>query len=366
MLTIPGKYSTITAYLDKLDNSAMGQLAALANQPFTAGAKIRIMPDAHAGAGCVIGTTMTISDKIVPNLVGVDISCGMEVINIGQIRPEYQRLDSVIRKNVPTGKKRRKTLHRFAEDWDISELVCKKILDKEKTLASIGSLGGGNHFIEIDRDQTSGDYYLIIHSGSRNPGLQVANHYQKIAGENKQQEVPYQLAWLCGDAFEDYLHDMKRMEFYADLNRKAIADEIIRGMKWKAGESFTTAHNYLDTERMILRKGAVSALKGEKLLIPLNMRDGSLLCEGLGNSEWNYSAPHGAGRLYSRSDAKNHLTLTQFKKDMDGIYSSCVSSGTIDESPGAYKPMEEIIGQIGETVKIQAVLKPVYNYKAQA
>lgn len=364
MITINGQYATAIIYTDSLENGAIGQLTALCNLPFVEGAKLRIMPDAHAGVGCVIGTTMTVNGKIVPNLVGVDIACGMEVINLGKCRMDFSKLDIVIRTAVPSGFSLRQKAHRFAEEWDISELSCAKILQKDKVSKSIGTLGGGNHFIEIAQDGNSGEYYLIIHSGSRNPGLQVAAYHQKLAGENREPGIPYELAYLTGDMFAAYVHDMAVMRLFADLNRKAIADEILKGMKWKAQGAFTTVHNYLDTETMILRKGAVSAQKGEKLLIPMNMRDGSLLCEGLGNPEWNYSAPHGAGRLCSRSDAKNRFTLTQFKQDMEGIFSSCISRKTIDESPQAYKPMQEILAHIGDTVNILSILKPVYNFKA--
>lgn len=364
MIKIEGKCNTALAYARTLESGAIGQLKALCDQPFTAGSKLRIMPDAHAGAGCVIGTTMTVTDKIVPNLVGFDIGCGMEVVNIGKARVDFKKLDSVIQKSVPSGFALRAKPHRFSDEFDPAELKQGKILHADKTRKALGTLGGGNHFIEVAEDSGSGDRYLIIHSGSRNPGLQIANWYQKLAGENRQEGVPYELAWLEGESFSDYIHDMRIMQAYADLNRRAIADEIIKGMKWKAEDSFSTVHNYLDTEAMILRKGAVSAQKGERLLIPMNMRDGSLLCEGLGNPEWNFSAPHGAGRVYSRRDAKEKITLTQFKKDMEGIYSSSISRNTIDESPGAYKPMEEIIGQIEETVKIQSVLKSIYNFKA--
>ena len=364
MLTLNGKYATAKVYTDSLEKGAIGQLTALCNLPFAEGAKLRIMPDAHAGAGCVIGTTMSIKDKIVPNLVGVDIACGMEVINIGQARMDFPKLDAVIRKSVPSGFSLRQKPHRFAEEWDISALTCAKILQKDKVLKSIGTLGGGNHFIEVAREENGGDYYLIIHTGSRNPGLQVAAHHQKLAGEHREAGVPYELAYLSGDRFADYVQDMEVMREFANLNRKAIADEILKGMKWKAKKSFTTLHNYLDTDSMILRKGAVSAEKGEHLLIPMNMRDGSLLCEGLGNPDWNFSAPHGAGRICSRTDAKNSFTLTQFKQDMEGIYSTCISRKTIDESPQAYKPMQEIFAHIGDTVKVLSVLKPVYNFKA--
>ena len=364
MFRIDGKYNSATVYARSLESGAVGQLTALCNQPFVSGAKLRIMPDAHAGAGSVIGTTMTITDRIVPNLVGVDIGCGMEVFNIGRPRLDFQKLDNIIRRSVPIGFGIRGKAHRFANDWDQGQLKCGKIMHPDKSARSIGTLGGGNHFIELGRDEQSGDLYLVIHSGSRNPGHQVAAHYQKIAGAGRDDETPWELAWLSGPDFENYLHDMRIMQDFASINRRAIADEILKGMKWKVRDSFATVHNYLDVDAMILRKGAVSAQKGERLLIPLNMRDGSLLCEGLGNADWNYSAPHGAGRLFSRKDAREKLTLTQFKKDMSGIYSSCVSRSTIDESPAAYKPMGEILDQIGDTVKVLSVIRPLYNFKA--
>lgn len=364
MITINGQYAAATVYTDALEKGAIGQLTALCNLPFAEGSRLRIMPDAHAGAGCVVGTTMTVTDKIVPNLVGVDIACGMEVIRLGPCRMDFPRLDRVIRQSVPSGFSLRQKVHRFAEEWDISKLSCAASLQKDKALKSIGTLGGGNHFIEIAQDGSKGDFYLIIHSGSRNPGLQVAAHHQKLAGENRESGIPYELAYLGGSMFAAYVHDMEVMQEFADLNRKAIADEILKGMRWKPKESFTTVHNYLDTQTMILRKGAVSAQKGERLLIPMNMRDGSLLCEGLGNPDWNYSAPHGAGRICSRSEAKSRFTLTRFKQDMKGIFSSCISRNTIDESPQAYKPMQEILANIGDTVRVLSILKPVYNFKA--
>lgn len=364
MLKIEGKYNTAIVYANSLEKGAVGQLTALCNQEFMQGAKLRIMPDAHAGASCVVGTSMSIGEKIVPNLVGNDIGCGMEAVNLGQCRMDFKKLDTVIRKSVPSGFAVRKDLHRFSAEARIEDLTCAKAINPEKALHSLGTLGGGNHFIELARNGAEGDYYLIIHSGSRNPGLQVAVWHQKIAGEKRSGDVPFELAWLEGQDFADYVHDMDIMRDYAALNRKAIADEILKGMKWKAQESFTSIHNYLDTDRMILRKGAVSAEKGEKLIIPMNMRDGSLLCEGLGNPEWNYSAPHGAGRIFNRKESRENITLTQFKQAMAGVYSSTISRNTIDESPQAYKAMEDIVAQIGETVKIHAILKPVYNFKA--
>ncbi len=364
MFTVQGKYNSATVYANSLENSATGQLKALCNQEFVADSKLRIMPDAHAGAGCVVGTTMTINDKVVPNLVGVDIGCGMEVVNIGDCRVDFQKLDNVIRKSVPSGFATRKTPHRFAGELELDNLRCGKAVNRQKAMNSIGTLGGGNHFIEIAKNEISGEHFLIIHSGSRQAGLQVANYHQQIAGNKRPEGVPFELAYLTGNDFDAYVRDMNIMVAYAKLNRKAIADEILKGMKWKDRDSFTTIHNYLDSENMILRKGAVSSQRGERLLIPMNMRDGSLLCEGLGNSDWNYSAPHGAGRVFSRTDAKNQITLTQFKKDMEGIYSSCISRKTIDESPAAYKPMQDILDRICDTVKVLAILKPVYNFKA--
>lgn len=364
MFVIGGKYAQAKVFTDSLESGAIGQLTALCNQPFVADSKIRIMPDAHAGAGCVIGTTMTITDKIVPNLVGVDISCGMETVKLANSRMDFQKLDTVIRQSVPSGFAIRKTPHRFSEGLNLDALSCSKAIKQEKAKLSIGSLGGGNHFIEIAHDAATEEHYLIVHTGSRHLGLQVASYHQKLAGEARPEGVSYELAYASGARFDAYVADMKIMQKYADLNRKAIVDEILKGMKWKAVDSFTTVHNYLDTNNMILRKGAVSAQKGERILIPMNMRDGSLLCEGLGNPDWNYSAPHGAGRLYSRSEAKNRITLTQFKEAMAGVYSSCVSRNTIDESPMAYKPVEEILNHIGDTVKVLSVLKPLYNFKA--
>lgn len=362
MMEVKGQYNTAIVFAENLDKKTIGQLIALCNQEFSAGSKLRVMPDAHAGKGCVIGTTMSVTSKIVPNLVGVDIGCGLEVIEIGHEPVNFQQLDNVIRRSVPSGHKARSTPHHMAEEIDLSKLSCAKAVNMDKALHSIGTLGGGNHFIEVAKDD-AGSHYLLIHSGSRQAGLQVAIEHQKIAGEKRPEDVPYELAYLEGENFADYVQDMQIMQRYADLNRKAIAAEILKGMKWKAKDSFTTVHNYLDTEAMILRKGAVSAKKDERLVIPLNMRDGSLICKGLGNADWNCSAPHGAGRAYSRTDARNSLTLTQFKQDMEGIYSTCVSRKTIDESPRAYKPMEDILQQVKPTAEVLLVVKPVYNFK---
>ena len=366
MIEITGKYNTALVCTDNLEPSAAGQIKAFCDMEYSYGSKIRIMPDVHAGKGCTIGTTMTVTDKIVPNIVGVDIGCGMLTVKLKEKRLELPKLDSFIRQNIPFGRNVRERAHRSHGRIDIYELDCVKKIDTRRAKESIGTLGGGNHFIEIDTDGDS--LYLVIHTGSRNLGLRVAEYYQKTAynacGGRKQSEIPYELAFLEGDSMQSYLHDMELMQRFAALNRTVIKEVIVDGLKLHEEESFETIHNYIDTDNMILRKGAVSASKGERLLIPMNMRDGSLLCTGLGNSDWNCSAPHGAGRLMNRRDAEQSFTLSQFKKSMEGIFTTSVSKDTIDESPFVYKPMEEILKNISETVKVDKILKPIYNFKA--
>lgn len=356
------------------------------------------MPDVHAGAGCTIGTTMTISDKVVPNLVGVDIGCGMETIRISNKRLELQKLDKLIYENIPSGFEVRKVPHRYNEQIDLTELRCRKAIQLDRAQKSIGTLGGGNHFIEVNKDD-EGSLYVVVHSGSRHLGLEVAKYYQeagykqlnqndkadldaliaryKAEGRDKEIEqalkelksrvltgIPYALAYVTGSLFEDYIHDMKIVQRFAELNRKAMITEIIKGMKLDVVEQFTTTHNYIDTEAMILMKGAVSAKTGERLLIPINMRDGSLICTGKGNRGWNYSAPHGAGRLMSRAKAKQSFTVSEFKKQMKDVYTTSVNKDTLDECPMAYKNMADIVSNIGPTADILKVIKPVYNFKA--
>lgn len=403
MFELNGKYGTAKIFTDNTDDETISQLINLLNQEFTQDLKIRIMPDTHAGKGCVIGTTMTINDKIVPNLVGVDIGCGMKVVKLAGIKKEkldLNKLDEVIRSHVPSGFDIREKKHRFFEKVKISSLHCADDgdINFERAEKSLGSLGGGNHFIEINEDE-KGDIYLVIHTGSRYLGKQVAKYYQDRAwnrisnyGRNDiilnkikelkesnrekdiQQEimkikhlmplVPKELAYVETDLFDMYIDDMKITQEYAYWNREAIAETIMRFMNFEAEETFQTIHNYIDTEKMILRKGAVSAEYGEKLIIPINMRDGSLICVGKGNPDWNNSAPHGAGRIMSRAKAKEVVSLEEYEESMKGIYTTCVGMGTIDESPMAYKPMQEIMDNIRDTVEIVRVIKPVYNFKA--
>ncbi|MDR0862565.1 MAG: RtcB family protein [Oscillospiraceae bacterium] len=366
MIELRGKYNTATVFTDSAEQYAIAQIINLLNQEFTSGSKIRIMPDTHAGTGCTIGTTMTITDKVVPNLVGVDIGCGMETVLLRDTRVELQQLDKAIHKLIPAGFAVRKTQHTYASEIDLTALRCSKHVKHDRALASIGTLGGGNHFIELDRDD-DGRLYLVIHTGSRYLGKQVAEYYQNAAADAlkaKNGSTDRALAYAEGALFDDYLHDMAIVQQYADLNRAAIARDIIKEMKLKVDERFSTVHNYIDLDSMILRKGAISAKENERVLIPMNMRDGSLICKGKGNPDWNSSAPHGAGRLMSRSDAKQSITLTQFEKSMAGIYSSTVNKSTIDESPFAYKPMDEIIANIGDTAEIVKTIKPVYNFKS--
>ena len=400
MQVVQGLYNTAKIYTDIVEDVALKQIEKLCNQEYAKNSRIRIMPDVHAGAGCTIGTTMTIQDAVVPNLVGVDIGCGMETIKLRNKHLELEKLDKLIYRTIPSGFEIRKEPHKLNEEIDLTKLRCAEggFVNIHRAQMSLGTLGGGNHFIEVDQDE-EGVLYVVIHSGSRHLGLEVANFYQeeayqalngnskkdikkliqdyKKAGKDKeiekairtlkaqiQTDIPKDLAYCKGKLMEDYIHDMKIVQRFAMLNRKAMMDELIRGMKLKVEEEFTTIHNYVDTDAMILRKGAVSAQKGEKLLIPINMRDGSLICIGKGNEDWNFSAPHGAGRLMSRKKAKNSYTVSQFKKEMKGIFTTSVNAQTLDECPMAYKGMQDIIENIGETVEIEKVIKPIYNFKA--
>ena len=398
MLEVFGKYNQAKIFTDVVDQASIAQVIELCNQEFTAGSRIRLMPDVHAGAGCTVGTTMTITDRVVPNLVGVDIGCGMETARLREDHLELQKLDKLIRERIPSGFAVRSAVHRYADQIDLEELCCFRHVQMLRAEKSIGTLGGGNHFIEVDRDE-EGQLYVVIHSGSRRLGLEVAKYYQeegykvlnqtdqasldrliaemRAAGRQKdiQKElkrrksqkltrIPRPLAYVAGALFDQYIHDMKLVQHFARLNRQAMLDEIVKGMKLHVEEQFTTVHNYIDTDAMILRKGAVSARAGERLLIPINMRDGSLLCVGKGNEDWNCSAPHGAGRLMSRGEAKQSFTVSEFKKQMEGIYSTSVGRSTLDECPMAYKGMADILDNIGPTAEVVKVIRPIYNFKA--
>ena len=404
MQEVKGKYNTAKVFTDVIDETSLKQIQLLCNQEFTAGEKIRLMPDVHAGAGCTIGTTMTIKDKIVPNLVGVDIGCGMETLVIhkdSDVAKNFSGavLDKIIRKNIPCGFDIRKKAHDFVSEveWD----KVKGKFTKNRAILSLGTLGGGNHFIEADKDD-EGNLYIVAHSGSRHAGLEIAEYYQemgwnqlnqktkadldsmitelKVTGRQSEIEekrikmnaqiktaIPKDLAYVSGYLFDDYINDMKIMQHFAALNRKAMIDTISIGLRIKKEdliEQFTTIHNYIDIENMILRKGAVSAKKGEKLLIPINMRDGSLVCIGKGNEDWNCSAHHGAGRVMSRIKAKRQLSMEEFKAQMSGIYSTTVSKATLDEAPMAYKTMDDIVNNINPTAHIEKIIKPIFNFKA--
>jgi RNA-splicing ligase RtcB len=367
MIEITGEYNKAVIYTDAIEESARGQIQALCDSRLSSGSNIRIMPDVHAGAGCTIGTTMTITDTVIPNLVGVDIGCGMETVELEDTRIDLPKLDSVIHSRIPAGMDVRDTPQKYLGEVDIHDLRCADAVNVDRGELSIGTLGGGNHFIEIDEDD-DGRLYLVVHSGSRNLGLQVAEYYQKkgyeALGGKAQSEVPYELAYVSGELLDDYLHDMRIMQEYAEVNRHAMADEILKGMKLHEASRFTTTHNYIDIDSKILRKGAVSAKDGERLLIPINMRDGSLICTGKGNPEWNYSAPHGAGRIMSRGEARRSFTMSSYKHEMEGIFSTTVNDETLDECPMAYKNMDEIIANIEPTAKIEKQIKPIYNFKA--
>ena len=398
MVTIQGLYNTAVCYTPELEELAANQIKAVCDQAEFAGCKIRIMPDVHAGKGCTIGTTMTIQDKIVPGMVGVDIGCGMETVELAEHEIDFDKLDELIRKEIPYGREVRDTLHALNAEIDLTQMRCADQVNLNRAMRSIGTLGGGNHFIEVDRSE-DGRLFLIVHSGSRHLGTEVAEYYQnegrralwgganyqiqeviaQLKAEGRFKEIqktisalrtehelsiPKDLAYVEGKLFEDYIHDMKITQQFAMLNRKAMVDVIMTGMGFTAVEAFTTIHNYIDTDAMILRKGSVSARAGEKLLIPINMRDGSLICVGKGNQAWNCSAPHGAGRLMSRRAAFNALSMEEFKREMEGIYTTCVLPDTLDESPMAYKSMDEIIDQIGPTAEIVERIRPVYNFKA--
>jgi len=398
MLEIKGKVNTAVAYAKVIEDEAIEQIRRMCDYEFTEGSKIRIMPDVHAGKGCTIGTTMTVIDKAVPNVVGVDIGCGMYTVNLGKVDIDFEKMDEACH-YVPSGMN---VWDGRQEHFDLQGLRCfRELRDSKRLERSLGTLGGGNHFIEIDMAE-DGTKYLVIHTGSRNLGKQVAEIYQRLAIDlNKGKEtyfkqrdeiirtykeqgrrseiqaalkaiawnarettIPEDLCFLYGDYFRDYLADVEICQRFARRNRELIADVILKRCGLEVKEAFHTIHNYIDTDEMILRKGAIAAHKGEKVLIPINMRDGSVLAVGKGNPEWNYSAPHGAGRIMSRTNAKNTLSMDEYRKEMAGIYTTSVNEETLDEAPMAYKSLADIIDVIAESVDVIEVLKPIYNFKA--
>jgi len=351
-----------------VDDYAIAQIQNLCNNPVFDSCKIRIMPDVHPGKVGTIGFTSTLGKYIMPNVIGVDIGCGITLAKVkGKIK-EFQKLDTVIRNNVPSGFGIRKSIHHKALDFDLSDLFCYKHIQEERSLLSLGSLGGGNHFIEIDIDDDK-NYYLVIHSGSRHLGCEVTEYYlregQRVLKDNGI-HIPFELTYLSGDLLKQYLHDLSIVQNFANLNRAIIISEIYKGMKWKILDNYSCIHNYVDfsTDIPIMRKGAISAKLGEPVIIPINMRDGIILGTGLGNDEWNQSAPHGAGRIMNRESVKSNFTLSSFKREMKGIYSTCISRETLDEAPFAYREINDILDSINETVKIDKIIKPVYNFKA--
>ena len=398
MFEIKGKMNTAVCYATVVEEIAIEQIRRMCDYEFTKGSRIRIMPDVHAGKGCTIGPTMTIVDKAVPNIVGVDIGCGMYTVALGAVDIDFEKLDEAAH-YIPSG------MHIWEgrqERFDLQELRCYRSLKNTKWLErSIGTLGGGNHFIEVD-EASDGRKYLVIHSGSRNLGKQVAELYQqlaidlnkgketyfqqrdeiirtykeqgrrkeiqaaleKISWNKRETTIPEDLCFLYGSYLEDYQHDVEICQRFAKRNREKMAEIILQRCGMTGGEAFHTIHNYIDTEEMILRKGAIAAYKGEKVLIPINMRDGSVLAVGRGNPEWNDSAPHGAGRVMSRMKAKGTLTMDEYRRSMQGIYTTSVCESTLDEAPMAYKSLADIIDVIKETVDVIDVMKPVYNFKA--
>lgn len=393
MIVVNGEYGEAKIFTDDVDEESIKQIKTVLDDDIVEGQTVRMMPDVHAGNGCVIGTTMTVGDKVSPSLVGVDIGCGMATLkfDIDEIpKPEsinnvsfltkkvdindnhLEELDYVIKKYVPAGFNRREYSHDFLKFTDIESLKCIDHVDiNGGGRLSLGTLGGGNHFIELNKGKND-DLYLVVHSGSRNLGLQVCNYYNKQAKlewrkeHSKYDKRPFYV--LEGELLEDYLHDMNIMQDFAVYNRLAIIDEIVSHINWLTvdldNDVNHTIHNYIDLDNMILRKGAISAQKNERVLIPINMRDGSIIADGKGNSDWNYSAPHGAGRLYGRREAKNLFSLKEFEESMEGIYTTCVREDTIDEAPFVYKSIDSILSNLDDTVDVVDIIKPVYNFKA--
>ena len=372
MRVLNGKYTSAKIFTDTIEEYALAQLQMLVDHPAFQGSRIRVMPDVHPGKVGTIGFTATVTERILPSVVGNDIGCGITLARLKRSRTEFQKLDTVIRETVPSGASLREKPLRFGADFDLAELLCAEHINVDKTARSLGTLGGGNHFLELDQDE-DGNLYVVIHSGSRHLGTAVMEYYLTTGQKYLKKQglnVPYELVYLEGSLLVDYIHDVEVVQRFAQLNREAILDELAKGMQWKLLETYSCSHNYIDTNvsasigKPIIRKGAISAKSGEAVIIPVNMRDGVILGTGLGDEDWNYSAPHGAGRVMKRQDIMANFTVSQYKKEMNGIYSSCIGKGTLDEAPFAYRSIEQIVDAISETVKINKILKPVYNFKA--
>lgn len=408
---IEGKYATADIFATVIEEEAVSQIETLCNEPFTQGSKIAVMPDVHSGAGCVIGLTMTLDGKACPNLVGVDIGCGVKVVELGKIDIDFEKLDKIIHCHIPYGIDNRslESIEELKSNLSYRGMIESAIdnlnsvrapINYNYELERLGSLGSGNHYIEIDTD-SEGNKYLTIHTGSRHLGVSICNHYMEVANEKrkgslternntiknyiadckklgKQQEIeagidyilktfkisePSNLAYVEGKDYEDYLWDMNRAQQFAECNRNLIAKIICDEMGWLTTQSWTTLHNYIDMERNILRKGSISLENGTKAIIPINMRDGALIVVGKGNSDYNYSGPHGAGRLMSRNEARKSISLEDFKKSMEGVYSTSVNTDTIDESPMAYKCKDDILPMLEDTAEVISNIKPIYNFK---
>lgn len=373
MKIINGVYSSAKIFTtnnrkNAIDDYAIAQLQMLCDNEVSRNCKICVMPDVHPGKVCTIGLTMTVGTKIMPNIVGIDIGCGMTLAKLKQNKPEFQKLDTVIRNNIPSGFSIRRKPHRFSDEFNFARLYCCENIHLEKAILSLGTLGGGNHFIEIDKDE-EGFLYVVIHSGSRSLGKEVTEYYLKKGQKylkSRNIKVPYELTYLENELMEQYLHDIQIVQEYASLNREIMLDELVRGMKWKLTDSYSCTHNYIDVSEpvLMLRKGAISAKAGEKVIIPINMRDGIILGTGLGNEDWNCSAPHGSGRILKRDEVKSRYTVSAFKTEMKGIYSSCIGKDTLDEAPFAYRSIDDISEVIADTVTINKIIRPVYNFKA--
>lgn len=365
MQKINGNYASAVVFTENIEDYAKAQIKMICDSETAKGSKIRIMPDVHPGKVGPIGLTMTITDKVIPNLVGTDIGCGISFVRIGKKAVEFQKLDKVIRECVPTGSEVRKEPHINSDNFSFDDLICGRSVNSEKGKLSLGTLGSGNHFIELDKDE-EGNLYLVVHSGSRHVGVEVTEHYLRKGQKALKKSgiaVPYEMTWLDGELMQDYLQDVRTVQRYAMLNSEIILKEICKKMKWKVDYFGESIHNYVD-ENKVLRKGACSAHKDEDVIIPINMRDGIILGTGKGNVEWNCSAPHGAGRIMRRDEVRKTHTVSEFKGLMDGIYCSIICKETLDEAPFAYRGIEEICENIKSTVDVKKILKPVYNYKA--